>query len=573
MRSDTPSRKRHPGQIARRPSTLRLFAVCPPGLEPWLADELRECGFGALREDIGGVGFQGPVRDLYAANLRLRLASRVLMRIGEFEAPDFHELEYRVASLPWDGLFRPGQPVRVDAACEESSALYHEGAVEERVLRILRDRCGIAPLPHRRDDEDAERSPRGQRVFVRIARNECTVSIDSTGELLHRRGYRRAVTRAPLRETLAAALLRYSGWDAASPLVDPFCGSGTIPIEAAMMARHIAPGRNRRFAFMEWPESDSDIWAALVAEADARVTDTCPPIRASDRDEGAIEIARSNAERAGVASNIDFSCRAVSAVELPDVPSTLVTNPPYNVRLEGGDLRNLYASLGRLIGEAPAPVRLTFLASDLVAAGHAGLRLEPGLPINNGGLRIRMVRSVSTPAPDDRRLWREAQARGLGPADRLFVVDVVRQEMRVVRDGTVESTHRISTARRGLCNRSGSNGTPWGWHEVSERIGEGLPVGAVLREREFTGRTIGPRSRPSSGDLIVSRIFWLSGLEEGVNRGADVDSHDRYIYIHGTNHEDLLGLPASAGCVRMDNMEIVQLFDRCRDGRVLVWIG
>jgi len=166
---------------------------------------------------------------------------------------------------------------------------------------------------------------------------------------LHRRGYRLASAKAPLRETLAAGMLLASGWDGTSPLLDPFCGSGTIAIEAALLAKRIAPGHTRRFAFMDWQNYEESIWKALLAKSSASELVTIPPIQASDRDAGAIDMARANAERAGVSQLIEFSQRAVSAIE-PARTGWVITNPPYGQRISSNkDLRNLYAQLGNVL--------------------------------------------------------------------------------------------------------------------------------------------------------------------------------------------------------------------------------
>lgn len=545
---------------------LKLFATCPPGLEPWLADELRELGVVPAIEE-GGCNFEGDLAMLYRANLQLRIASRVLLRVGHFHVGHFAELEKKVTALPWTQLLNRGITIRTESVCYRSK-LYHEKAVNERMDKYLAQKLGSTKSPDRES---------GQLVLLRNVANECTISIDSSGELLHRRGYRQELTKATLRETLAASLLAFSAWDRKSPLLDPFCGSGTIAIEAAMLARNIAPGRNRKFAFMEWPGFDATLWKKILAEADAKILPVAPPIFASDRDAGAVEIAKSNAARAGVLDNIDISHRALKSVSIPAGPLQIVTNPPYGQRLEGGgDLRNLYASLGNLVRARGSETRLTFISSNPRWTGNVGLRFELGPRLTNGAIPIRFARELPTPPPNDRRLFAEAQKRGLEAGDLFFVVDVAKQELRAWQDGRLASTHKISTARRGVGNRENSFMTPPGWHEIAERIGGDKPVGSVFVGRVATGRVVNPMGWSATGevtDAILSRILWLRGLEDGVNRGPSIDTHERFVYIHGTIHEDMLGHPASAGCVRMANREIVELFDRIGDKRALVWIG
>lgn len=354
------------------------FAACVPGLETLLAAELMELGLLRTRlilgppAESGGVAFEGDDAALHRANLRLRLAERVLVRHEPFPAADFAALVKGAARVPWARYLAPGRPVAVRVETR-ASKLYHEKAVAERVAEA-------AGTPLVAYDEEAP----AQLVYVKLDNDVCTVGVDSSGAPLHRRGWRYATGKAPLRETLAAALLRASAWDKTSPLLDPFCGSGTIAIEAALWARGVPAGAKRRFAFQDWPSFDGK------APAEGTKNAQVPRILASDRDAGAIESARANAARAGVADAIEFSVRAVSAVELPPGPGWVVTNPPYGVRVsEGKDLRDLYASLGKTLKSKAPGWNVTLLTSEAVLARAAGLNLEPGLSTLNGGLPVQ----------------------------------------------------------------------------------------------------------------------------------------------------------------------------------------
>ena len=225
--------------------------------------------------------------------------------------------------------------------------------------------------------------------------NLCTISIDSSGALLHRRGYRLATARAPLRETLASALVMASGWDKVSPLLDPFCGSGTIPIEAALLAGRVPAGFRRPFAFMDWPHFDSTYWEELLAEAAKAIVSDIPRIMGSDRDAGAIRAAQANAERAGLAGCIEFSARAISAIDPPPGPGWVVTNPPYGVRVsQTKDLRNLYAQFGKVMRAKCPGWRVTMVCDGVRLIRNTGLDFDQGIPTTNGGLKVRLVRSV-----------------------------------------------------------------------------------------------------------------------------------------------------------------------------------
>ncbi len=383
-----------PTPTDRRP----CYAVAATGLEPITARELTVLGLaGAVAP--GGVSFSAARSDLYRANLQSRTATRFLVRAGTFYAAAFSELRQKASRVPWEQYLRPGQPVAIKATCHKSK-LYHSGAVEERVVGAIADRLGQPPSVEP-GSEEAE-TPPAQLVLVRLVRDQCTISIDSSGALLHQRGYRLAGAKAPLRETLAAGILLAAGWDTVSPLLDPFCGSGTIAIEGALLAAGLPPGRSRRFAFMDWPDYDPSLWAGLLerAEVESKLPRPVPSIQASDRDAGAIAAAQENAHRAGVAGAIEFSRRAVSAIEPPAGPGWVVTNPPYGVRLDArDDLRNLYAQFGNTLRLLCPGWRVAFLSANLQLARSTGLPLDrsPTLPLINGGLRVQLMQARVPP--------------------------------------------------------------------------------------------------------------------------------------------------------------------------------
>lgn len=361
---------------------MELRLVCPPGLEHAVSREAAALGLTGRPRYLragqhgGGLGFEGGLEALYRANLWPRTAERVLVRLGRFRAGSFADLEAGARRLPWADYLPPGRRLRVRAECRRSK-LYHEKGVAQRVAE-----AAGAELS---DDEASS-----QIVYVRVEDDEAVLDLDASGEPLHRRGYRQAVAKAPLRETLAACLLLESGWDPATPLLDPFCGSGTIPIEAALLARRMAPGRARRFAFMEWPSFDAALWKRLTEEAAAGELPAAPPIAGSDRDEGAVASSRANAERAGVADSISFSHAAVSAAEPPPGTGTVVANPPYGLRVQGrGDPRDVYAQFGKLVAARCPGWRVALVCPDESLARATGLALFPGPSTKNGGLDVR----------------------------------------------------------------------------------------------------------------------------------------------------------------------------------------
>ena len=371
--------------------SLSLAAITTPGLEPITRGELHRLGLTTGEEEPGLVSFSGSLDDLARANLHLRTASRVVMRLGHFHARALGELERKAAELPWDDWIAPGVPLTIKATCRKSR-LYHQKAVAERIgLAARRPVAGSAAI----GDEGEADGHGTQLVIARLMRDECTVSLDSSGALLHRRGYRLEGGKAPLRETLAAALLLASEWDPDTPLVDPFCGSGTIPIEAALMARRIPPGLQRDFAFRRWRGWDDAHWEALCTAARAQSLPTAPaPIVGSDRDEGGIRAARANAGRAGVSADVDFRHAAVSSLAAPDGIGALVANPPYGRRIgELRALRDLFARLGQVARARLPGWALTLLVPAAPLERATGLSFRDLLHSSSGGVSVRIVQS------------------------------------------------------------------------------------------------------------------------------------------------------------------------------------
>jgi putative N6-adenine-specific DNA methylase len=381
-----------------RDDVYDLFAITAPGLEPVCAAELRSLGIApGVQAEAGGVSWRGDGRSLYRANLECRTSSRIIARAGSFRARTFAELERHARRLAWDRLLRRGSAVTLRVTSRKSK-LYHEGAVAERLQGVLGAAVSADVDRATRGEEDDDVAG-AQLVIVRVLRDVCTISVDASGALLHRRGYRQAVAKAPLRETLAAALLLAAGWRGDRSLLDPMCGSGTIAIEAALLARRIPPGlanpllEPRAYAFQQWPLHDDAAWRDVVDAARARVlSSTDVPVFASDRDAGAVGAAHSNAERAGVASNIRFTRASLSAVEPPPGAGHLVTNPPYGTRIGARRaLRPLYAALGRLARERLPDWTVALLAADGWLADATGLDLEELLATRNGGIAVRLL--------------------------------------------------------------------------------------------------------------------------------------------------------------------------------------
>lgn len=398
----------------------QLFAVTAPGIESITLGELKRLGLKGKIE-TGGVSFEGNREIIYATNLWLRTASRVVVRLARFHASSFHELERRARRVEWSPVLPGRGTVRVRATCRKSR-LYHSDAVAERVREAIARSAApaaatLAPSGDDDADENAETSS-GQLIVVRIVDDECEISADSSGELLHRRGYRQETGKAPLRETLAAAMLLASGWRPPEALVDPLCGSGTIPIEAALLARGVAPGLRRKFAFMEWPTFQEDLWTRLIADAEkasARDRSGPAPITGADRDRGGVAAAIRNAERADVANDIEFVARSISdSLRVLDDLSGggwILTNPPYGERVgERSKLRDLYARLGSALESAPS-WRLGLLTADPILARQTGLTLRARFSTRNGGIPVAFFAQDKVPGEARRNLSRSGVGR------------------------------------------------------------------------------------------------------------------------------------------------------------------
>lgn len=351
----------------------------------------------------GGVAFVGPMADMMRANLWSRVASRIVARAGRFHARTFAELERHARRIEWERFVRPGGAVEFRLTSKKSR-LYHTTAIAERLAGAVEHRLGEAPrwagaahadaTEESGEESDSPAGEGAQLFVVRVARDEVMVSADSSGALLHRRGYRKAVAKAPLRETLASALLLAAGWRGDAPLIDPMCGSGTIAIEGAMIARRIAPGSGRAFAFERWPTAVATLWKREMERAVEGVLERAPAaIVGSDRDAGAVESTRANADRAGVAADIEAMVRPISAMAAPEPgPGLVAVNPPYGMRIgEAEGVRDLYAALGNTVRRECPGWLLAVVSADSRLDRQIGVPLEERARTSNGGIPVRLV--------------------------------------------------------------------------------------------------------------------------------------------------------------------------------------
>ena len=370
---------------------FEIFLAASPGLESALAAEVRTKGFKQPKTVAGGIVIKGGWPEVWRANLWVRGAGRVLARIDAFRAQNLAQLQSRAKQVPWDSVLRRDVPVRVEVTCAKSR-IYHSGAATERIENALRETLR-APLS---DEADIT-------IRARIEHDLCTISLDTSGDLLHKRGYKEAVNQAPMRETMASLFLRQCGYEGNEPVLDPMCGSGTFVIEAAEIAARLNPGRSRHFAFEKFANFDAEAWKKMRDVKSART----PPARfyGSDRDAGAIKISKANAERAGVSEFTDFKPSSISDIVAPDGPPGLViVNPPYGARL--GDKKKLfplYGALGQVLMERFTGWRVGIITTEATLAHATRLPFLPTeAPVQHGGLRITLFQTAALASKSSR---------------------------------------------------------------------------------------------------------------------------------------------------------------------------
>ncbi|AHI05155.1 putative N6-adenine-specific DNA methylase [Bdellovibrio bacteriovorus W] len=321
----------------------QFFASTARGLVEPLEKELRELGLKVTDRYIGGVFFESNWEGCYRANLHSRLASRILKPVLDFTAYQPEELYSQILKHDFTKYIKPNQTISIDASvseCKMRDQRFVAMKVKDAIVDQFRDKFGVRP--------DVDNTNPSLRIHVRAIKNNFSVAVDTSGDSLFKRGYRREVGEAPLKENLAAGLLKVTEWDTNSPLVDFMCGSGTFLIEAAMMALNIAPGINRtRFGFQNWLNYDEEVWENLVQEAmDAEVEELPFKFYGFDIDNKVLKSAKDNAKRAGVDHVIEFRKESVATVEPPCEAGLIVVNPPYGARIGDEDnLRDVYRDL------------------------------------------------------------------------------------------------------------------------------------------------------------------------------------------------------------------------------------
>ncbi|MCB2189345.1 MAG: RNA methyltransferase [Deltaproteobacteria bacterium] len=368
-----------------------FFAMTAPGLEELAAQELACFTPERPLVRVGGVSFRGRLEVMYRANLCLATAGRIWLRLRDFRVRGWDDLLRQAAGVPWELYLPPGGPVALTVTLKDSN-LRHSGRVAEelRAAQAARLRgLGLQPPV-----EAPLGDPDAFRVAVRGEERRATISLDASGEHLHRRGYRLETGRAPLREDLAAALLHLAGYDGQETLLDSMCGAGTLAVEAALIARRLAPGGQRSMGFQAWPSFRRPAWEHLLRQAAAAARPSAPsPILARDLDPRALEAAQGNAARAGVAGDIAFAPGDFfQAAPPPGPPGLVVLNPPYGRRL--GSVRQaerLLQEIGEHLRRAYAGWRVGLVLYRPEWAQGLPLRDTARLVVPHGGLTVTLL--------------------------------------------------------------------------------------------------------------------------------------------------------------------------------------
>ncbi len=376
---------------AVRPASdhLKLFATVPLGAEELTAAELNRLEAGQVQATRGGVFFSGDRTMLYRSLLQLRTASRVLVQLAQFPCSTPQELYDNIRALPWQERLTPNMTLAVDCTLRDSGITHSHFAAlkaKDAIVDLLRDHTGSRPSVDTKSPD--------LRINLHIAKNHCTVSLDASGEPLDRRGWRLDRNDAPLRETLAAAIMWHTGWDGTVPLLDPMCGSGTLLLEGTSMALQQPAGAGRSFGLMRWRDFDKRLWEQVLRTEQAKAQESLAvPVLGFDRDPMAVIACRENARRAGLAYNIAFDRKPFEEAEPCGHQGILVMNPPYGVRMgHKGELEQLYRKIGEVFKRRFTGWTAYLLAGDLELARLVGLKPSRRFVLFNGPLECRLLK-------------------------------------------------------------------------------------------------------------------------------------------------------------------------------------
>ena len=366
-----------------------FFATCPRGLEAVLAEELTALGAQDVRPVEGGTGFRGPYALCYRVNLESRIASRILWRIGQCRYRDENDIYTVARQLRWMQWFGAQQTIRVDTSAIKSplrSLDFVTLRVKDAVCDVLRDAEGQRP--------DVDTRQPDVRIHIFLTRDDAMFYLDTSGDALFKRGWRTATGDAPLRENLAAGILKLAGWTPDQPLLDPMCGSGTFLVEAALMATHRAPGLNRKFGFEKLRNFNAPAWETLHRQVAAQENKSIKTnIYGYDRSGDAIVQARQNVAALGLEQRIELKQCSFEDSKAPAPTGMLVTNPPYGVRMEElDDLAAWYPTLGNILKQRYSGWTAYILTADLRLAKIMRLQPSRRTPLFNGALECRLFK-------------------------------------------------------------------------------------------------------------------------------------------------------------------------------------
>lgn len=372
---------------------FEIIIPCIFGLEALVARELKWLGYETSRVEDGRVTFIGDFEAVCRANLWLRCGERVLIKIGEFTAVTFEELFEQTKALDWPGWLGKSAAFPVKGFCLKSTLASMrdcQAIIKKAIVSSLSAKYGIEWLP----EDGAE-----YQIQFSVMKDKVTLMIDTSGDGLHKRGYRRISNAAPLKETIAAAMIMLSYWKFEYPLCDPFCGSGTIPIEAAMFKRNIAPGLTRRFSAEEFEQSDAALWTRLREEAESKKRDTPLTIFASDIDAETVKIAEENARIAGVADAVKPTVGNALDFSSTEKFGSIICNPPYGERLSDAKAcSELYAKMGKAFSHLP-DWSYYILASDEQFEQHFGRKADKRRKIYNGMIKCNIFQYYGARPP------------------------------------------------------------------------------------------------------------------------------------------------------------------------------
>jgi putative N6-adenine-specific DNA methylase len=373
--------------IDQQYSSATFIAKTISGLEEVLATELRQLGASEVAVLRRAVSFKGNKALLYKANYWLRTALRILVPLTSFDIADEKELYTKIYDFNWEDIFDVDQTIALDAVVTDSPITHsHYASLKSKdaIVDRFRNKYG------RRPSVDIENPD--IRINLHIYRNKCDVSLDSSGISLHKRGYRQAIAEAPLSEVLAAGLILLSGWDKKSNFIDPMCGSGTLLIEAALIANNFPPGQYRdTFGFMRWNDYDNEIWNKMVDESLDQQVEFDNLIIGSDISERNLAAARGNIRSALMHKDIELQVSPFETFEPPQGPGILMMNPPYGERIQVDDIIKLYQSIGDRLKTRYSGFDAWIISADLRALKFIGLKPTAKYPVFNGQLECRFA--------------------------------------------------------------------------------------------------------------------------------------------------------------------------------------